>query len=222
MIILLMAKKISMLKRGLRYFLSIAIIFLLAYNSVYFKKLDEVKKVAVSRKFDPALYAKNYLHKKLIPELGNAIEINMLVGLLKTAPEETFQKYSHALGIGNIRFFLVKGRGQILDLDDNAAVIIVKTDSTIQKINLATEFVFGNAIRDASGMININEFNNTMDFNNVSAEINKIIRNEVLPAFKKEARKGDTIQFTGAIELNKIHLKLDNIEVIPIQLKILK
>jgi predicted lipoprotein len=115
----------------------------------------------------------------------------------------------------------VKGIGVITDLDEDKATLLAKDDSSEQKVILATEFVFGNAIRDASGLININEFNNTMDFNNVSAEINKIIRNEVLPPFKNAVQKGDTIQFTGAIELNKIHLKLDNIEVIPIQLQII-
>jgi len=67
-------------------------------------------------------------------------------------------------------------------------------------------------------LININEFNNTMDFNNVSAELNKIIREKVLPAFKQKVKKGNSIEFTGAIELNKEHLDLSNIEVIPVEI----
>ncbi len=216
-----MVKKIEMLRKVVKYLLFFIAILFVAYHSVYFKNLDEVKSVAASAKFDAAAYARNYLDKKLRPGLEKAIEINRLRTLLQNSPEQTFETYSNALGIGNIRFFLVKGLGVITDLDEDKATLLAKDDSSEQKVILATEFVFGNAIRDASGLININEFNNTMDFNNVSAEINRIIRNEVLPPFKNAVRKGDTIQFTGAIELNKIHLKLDNIEVIPIQLQII-
>lgn len=68
----------------------------------------------------------------------------------------------------------------------------------------------------------MNEFDNTSDFNEVSAGINKIIREEVLPDFKKKVKNGDRIVFTGATELNRKFLKLDAIEITPVQLKILK
>ena len=106
-------------------------------------------------------------------------------------------------------------------VNENDVLLQSKTDSSHYTFHIATEFVFGNAIRDASGQIDINEFKNTMDFNNVSAEINKIVRAEVLPPFKKNIKKGDTVQFAGAIELNREHLNISDIEVIPVQLKIL-
>ena len=115
----------------------------------------------------------------------------------------------------------MKGEGQIESINENDASVIIKSDSTSIGARIATEFVFGNAIRDASGLIDINEFNNTMDFNNVSAEINKIIRTEVLPPFKSTAKKGDMVQFVGAIELNQEHPDLENIEIIPVTLKII-
>jgi predicted lipoprotein len=109
----------------------------------------------------------------------------------------------------------VKGKGTITSINEDD--IAVSLDSSKQSITVATEYIFGNAVRDATGLININEFNNTMDFNNISAELNKIIREKVLPPFKQQAKKGDRIAFTGAIELNKEHLDLSNIEVMPVR-----
>ena len=63
-------------------------------------------------------------------------------------------------------------------------VVTLRDDTTTFVRTIATEFIFGNAVRDATGLININEFKNTMDFNNVSAELNRIIREKVLPQFK--------------------------------------
>jgi hypothetical protein len=59
-----------------------------------------------------------------------------------------------------------------------------------------------------------------MELNNIAAEVDKIVRNEVLPPFKSVVKKGDTISFAGAFELNQEHINLDRIEVIPVTLKI--
>ncbi len=203
---------------ALKYALTIVVLIIVAYNSVYFKKLNEVK--ASSTNFNAQAYARQFFKEKLTPALNNAVDLNQLITLLQTDKENTFNKYSHALGIGNIRYFLVKGEGVISAVKEDDVSAVTKTDTTQRVIQIATEFIFGNAIRDASGLIDINEFTNTMDFNNVSAEINKVVRNEVLPPFKAAAKKGDSVQFVGAIELNREHLNLEDIEVIPISLKV--
>lgn len=207
------------MKKTLKYIIGLILIIIVAFNSVYFKKLDEMK-AAASTDFDAKSYARKYFNLKLVPALSNAIGLDQLLTLLQQDKEKTFDKYSHALGIGNIRFFLIKGEGEIISVNENDITIALKTDSSTKSMQIATEFVFGNAIRDASGLIDINEFKNTMDFNNVSAELNKIVRNEVLPPFKAAAKKGQMVQFSGAIELNRAHLNVDNIEVVPVSLKL--
>jgi predicted lipoprotein len=207
------------MKKLLKYTVEILLLIVIAYNSVYFRRLSEVK--ASSTSFDAKTYAKKYFNNKLIPSLDDAVEINQLVSLLQNNKEQTFEKYSHALGIGNIRYFLIKGEGQVMSINENNVSVLAKADTNQKLLRIATEFVFGNAIRDASGKIDINEFSNTIDFNNVSAEINKIVRTKVLPPFKGTVKKGDTVQFAGAIELNKEHLNMEDIEVIPVQLKII-
>jgi predicted lipoprotein len=207
------------MRKLLKYTVEILLSIVIAYNSVYFRRLSEVK--ASSTSFDAKTYAKKYFNNKLIPSLDDAVEINQLVSLLQNNKEQTFEKYSHALGIGNIRYFLIKGEGQVMSINENNVSVLAKADTNQKLLRIATEFVFGNAIRDASGKIDINEFSNTIDFNNVSAEINKIVRTKVLPPFKGTVKKGDTVQFAGAIELNKEHLNMEDIEVIPVQLKIM-
>ena len=197
----------------------IIVIVVVAYNSVYFKKLDEVKASKTATDFNAAQYAQTFWNTKLMANLSKAIEISQLSAMLSTDPAKTFDTYSHALGIGNLRYFFVKGKGSITSINQDDVSVAI--DSSKQNIIIATEFIFGNAVRDAAGFININEFNNTMDFNNVSAEINKIIREKVLPSFKTDATKGSKIEFVGAIELNKEHLDLLNVEVIPVKVAVM-
>ena len=202
--------------KAVKYIVAVVIIAVVAYNSVYFKKLDEVKAARSAKDFNADAYAQTFWSNKLIPNLNKAIDLNQLTALLSNDAEKTFDSYSHALGIGNLRYFLVKGKGTITSINQDD--IAVSLDSSKQSITVATEYIFGNAVRDATGLININEFNNTMDFNNISAELNKIIREKVLPPLKQKAKKGNIIEFTGAVELNKEHLNLSNIEVIPVRI----
>ena len=206
-----------MLSRVLKYSIWIIVILFLGYHSVYFKKLEG--KSIVPGKFDAKEYAQTFWKGKLTPELSKAIELNNLISLLKTNPNETFDKHSHALGIGNIRFFLARGEGEIKAINENDIAVLVKSDTAQTPARLITEYVFGNAVRDASGLLNINEFTNMNDFNNISEELNGIVRTKVLPPFKANAKRGMKVQWVGAIELNREHLNLDDIEVIPIEIK---
>lgn len=187
------------------------------YNSVYFKPLDEIKAEAAAKIFDPLAYSLDFWENKLIPNLDQAVGLNTLLNLLKSNPKEAFEKYSNALGIGNIRFFLVQDTAMVSEIDEDHVVLALENE---QFANLATDYIFGNAIRDASGQIDINEFTNTMDFNNVSSEINQLVVKNVLPAFISSVKTNDIIHFYGAIELNQEHLQLEQIEIIPIQLSI--
>jgi len=208
-----------MQRKIIRYSLSILLLLFVAYNSVYFKKLDEVK-AAITTGFDAAKYAHNFYKDKLLPNLNKAVEIDTLIQLLTTAPGQAFKDYSHAINIGNTRYFLVKGAGNITTVGEDATTVTIKNNDTKKEIKIATEFIYGNAIRDASGLMNLSDFSSIMDFNNVSEDVNKIVRKEVVPAFKAKAKAGDIVQFSGAIELNQAHLNLDSIKVMPITLAI--
>jgi predicted lipoprotein len=91
----------------------------------------------------------------------------------------------------------------------------------VERINLATEFIYGNAVRDVFGAIDLNEFESTADLNKVSEEINKIIRAKVVAPFLQEILTGDRIEFVGVIELNSKHLNFRDLEAIPLSISIL-
>lgn len=207
--------------KPIRYLLYLAAIALLAYHSVYFRKLDEVKAGALA--FDAAGYARQFWDQKLMPRLSNAVELNALAAQLNTDKDKAFQQYSHALGIGNTGYFMVKGEGIVRDVDENEVVLeLAEAGDNVSDVRIATEYIFGNAVRDASGAVDINTFTNSMDFNNVSAEINKLIRERVVPPFKAKVQKGDPVKFYGAIELNRVHLQVNDLEIIPVRLQIEK
>lgn len=209
------------MKKFLKYLAALVILLFVGYHSVYFKKLDEVKAGASVGKINTTAYSRTFWDKKLPPALDKAVALAGLINQLHTSPENAFKTHGKALGIGDLKYFLVKGEARVQQVNENDIVIVQPSEKENITLRIATEYVFGNAVRDASGLINMNEFDNTADFNEVSAGINKIIREEVLPEFRKTIKKDDSISFTGAIELNKKFLNLRDIEITPVQLTIL-
>jgi hypothetical protein len=78
------------------------------------------------------------------------IDITQLTAMLSGAADKTFETYSHALGIGNLRYFLVKGKGTIISVNEDDVSVLLQPDTARQTITLATEYIFGNAVRDAT------------------------------------------------------------------------
>ncbi|MBL7818576.1 MAG: DUF2291 family protein [Saprospiraceae bacterium] len=197
----------------IKYALIAATFLLVGYNSIEIKPLNEVKKVG--QKFDAAVYARDFLTKTLPSAFAKATSISDLVTALSTDKNKAFNDLSHAVSIGNVRHFLVRGEGVVSKINEDDIVLIVK-DKTV---HIVTEFIYGSSIRDAAGLFDIKQFTNNADMNNISAEINKIIRTEVVPPFKQKVKVNDTVQFVGALEMNQGHPQMDNFEILPIELK---
>jgi len=210
------------MKKFIKYILLILVIALVGYKSVYFKKLSEVNKTS-SDKFDAIAFSKKLWSERLPARFDSAIAFDMLRVAFANNRENAFAQHSNSMGIGNYRYSLVKVVGTVAEINEDDIILEVKyEDEPVDRWTLATEYVYGNAIRDASGLLDIKDFSNTSDLNSVSEELNKMVRTTVLPAFKQQVKKGDRVEVTGAVEFNKEHFNLSQLEIIPVRLKILQ
>jgi predicted lipoprotein len=209
------------MNRYLKYLLLLVVVGLVAYKSVYIKKLSDMK-VATDEKFDAVAFSKKLWEAKLPAKLDSAVELTTFIKTTRSNPADAFSKYTNALGIGNYRYALIKAEGIVTNINEDDNTLQIKLDDSLMTAKLATEFIYGNAIRDASRLVDVKDFPNTMDLNNISEELNKMVRKTVLPAFKAAVKKGDKVLVTGAIEVHKEHIKWNELEIIPVQLQIVK
>jgi len=209
------------MNRYIKYLLLIVVIGLVAYKSVYVKKLSGMK-VANNEKFDAVSFSKKLWEEKLPAKLGSAVDLAIFIKATQSNQADAFSKYTNALGIGNYRYALIKAEGIVTDINEDDIMLQLKLGDSLMKAKLATEFIYGNAIRDASGLVEVKDFPNTMDLNNISEELNKMVRKTVLPPFKAAVKKGNRIIVTGAIEIHKEHIKWNELEIIPVQLQIVQ
>ncbi|MBL7737982.1 MAG: DUF2291 domain-containing protein [Chitinophagaceae bacterium] len=209
------------MKKVVKYLLLLLVVGLVGYQSVYFRKLSEYRK-ATGEKFDAPAFSKKIWDEQLPGKSDSAIALTDLIHALEASPENAFAKHSHVLGIGNYRYSLVKAEATVAMINEDEIILQIAHADSLMIVRLATEFIYGNAIRDASGLVDIKDFTNTTDLNAISEELNRIVRTAVLPSFKKEVKQGDKIEITAAAEFNKEHLYFNNLELIPVSLRIIK
>lgn len=203
----------KMLKIGV----ALLVFVMLVWNAIDIQPLDQVRKNAQTG-FNANDFANRFFTEKLTPALEQAVDITRLLELLETNADLAFDQHANALAIGNIGYFLIKGEGAVTQIDDDLVHIAIG-DST-QTILLETEYVYGNAVRDASGLIKLTDFSTTAELNAAAEAINAKIRAQVIPPFLRQLKKGDLITFYGALELNKKNYNTQSMAIIPIQLKI--
>jgi predicted lipoprotein len=209
------------MKKVIKYITILLVIGLVGYKSVYFKRLSEVKSTT-GEKFDATAFSKKLWDEKLPAKLDSAIELTSLIRAIEANPADAFAKHSNAMGIGNYRYSLIKATGVVAVINEDEIVMQVNHADSLMIVNLATEYIYGNAIRDASGLVDIKDFSNSSDLNSISEELNKIVRVSVLPPFKKQVKPGDHVEITAAVELNKEHINFRDIELIPVRIKSLQ
>jgi len=209
------------MKKLLRFILPIIVVGFLSYNSVYIKKLSDVKK-DVEKSFDAAIFVKGLWEEKMPVKIDSAVDLHSFIQAIATDKEAALNKYSNALGIGNYRYAFIKTNATVSTVKEDELLIQIPTVDSVTELILATEYIYGNAIRDASGLVDVKDFPNTMDLNNISEELNKMVRKTVLPQFKAAVKKGDKVIVSGAIEIHKEHIKWNELEIIPVQLQIVQ
>lgn len=204
--------------KSMKYGIVLTLIGLIAYNSVYFRKLSEMKQSS-NVAFNVSAYVDEIWKGKLDEKLKQAIDLIVLISEIKTYGDSAIIKYSQSLSIGNYRYALVKTDVMVLELREDDLKVQTQHADSLLTFKLATEFIYGNAIRDATGMVQVKDFPNTSDLNAISESMNERVKKEYILPFRNKVKIGDRIEVVGAIALNKEHVNWQGLEIIPIRIK---
>lgn len=201
------------MKKIMKYSLGVLTILALVYFSLDIQNLDEYKAANPDPKFDAVEFASQFWDNQLSDCVNDAPDVNEVLPQLELNPNLIFDKHAHKLGISNTYYLILNGSGLIEAVEEEHLLVRTDEDYTIQ---VATDFIFGNAIRDGSGKVDINQFINMTDFNNISVALNTLAKEQVVSRLRHSAKAGMRIDFTGATELAEDNVYLNNIRVIPI------
>lgn len=182
------------------------------YNSIYIESLDDLKQKKDSN-FDFAKYSQD-LYQQILAK-SQAVELSQLLSSFAENDHANIAKYGNRLGIGSSAYYLVKCQAKILEVQGDRLKVLAAGNRPLE---IDTKFIFGNAIRDASGLVKLTDFKTTAEFNKISESLNTIIREKAIPEELKTIKAGDTIDIVGAVKLGEKQHDLLNLSVLPIKI----
>jgi predicted lipoprotein len=186
-------------------------------QSVYFQRLETVRTTQDQERFDPRSFARDYWDNRLPDALVDAVDAARLIDLFDRDMATAVRDHARTLGIASHHAYLISGSGTVVSLGESG--IVVSLDGMPgQEILIATEDIYGNAVRDASGLIDVSDFPNTMEFNMISSEINTIVSEDVVKPALALAAEGENIRFFGATEVRESAPELNPLRIIPIRI----
>jgi predicted lipoprotein len=177
--------------------------------------LDQARQRSGGKAIDPAAFVDGFWTERLIPGAARAVDAAQLVTALQKDRKSARRTYGHWMGVGGADYYLVAGTGRVVSVGKDSVELSLRDGQTQVQVSLETDKIFGNAVRDGTGLLSVNDFPNSQDFNALSSEINRRIEQQVLPALRKKASAGAKIHFVGCAEIMDEDSDLHPLRIVP-------
>ena len=136
------------------------------------------------------------------------------------APSRPASSLAASVGLGRASLYFVRGSGTIVSVDDKADRRVARGRRKRRRTSRSqTGLLFGNTVRDATGLVDGDDFPNSQHFNEISTELNRMVETTVIPPLKERAKVGDAIEFVGCAEVTNVPRDVTPLKVVPLEVK---
>ncbi len=191
----------------------------LAFPPFHIRSLKAVRAAQTSAQFNATDFAGQFWRDKLLPATGQAAEAAKVLEAIAVAPQKVREQFGRTVGVSSSYFLFVRGAGRVVSADADNIGLAIKTEGPEADIIVPLGLVFGNAVRDGTGLLNSSAYPNAQEFNDISAALNSIIETNVLPQLQQIATVGKRIQFAGCVEVGDEEQDLKPLKLVPIAVK---
>ncbi|MBM4091414.1 MAG: DUF2291 domain-containing protein [Planctomycetes bacterium] len=177
--------------------------------------LDQAGQRAAGKPLDPVALVDRFWAERLSPGGTRAVDAVELVAAMQQDRNSARRTHGRSVGVGGAYYYFVAGTGRVTSVEKDSVRLSLRDDPPQVEVALETGKIFGNAVRDGTGLWNVNDFPNSQDFNALSSEINHRIEQQVLPALRKKATVGATVRFVGCAEIMDEDTDLHPLRIVP-------
>ncbi len=162
-------------------------------------------------------YADQFWSGRLHDAFGNAVDIGELFEAVDRDAGEACGKFGRQVGLGGGCFYFVRGAGTIEEVA--ADYCTLKINGQSRRVRIRTGVVVGNVVRDATGLVDVNQFANSQDFNNISVELNQRVEGDVIAPARERLRVGAQVEFVGCAQAGDDR-EFDPLSLVPVHLHV--
>ena len=150
---------------------------------------------AASVAFEAVTFGGKFWSEQLQPAATQAPLAGPVLAALRRDPVTAAQAHARPVGLGSAAYYFVRGSGRVTAVERSRVLLEIEGAT----VALRTGPVFGNAVRDGTGLLEVNQVPGLAEFNAVSATLNQLVEARVQPALKA-ATVGATVTFAGCAE----------------------
>ena len=183
------------------------------------RSLRAMQQSQAAARFDPKQFVTTFWTERLLPAADQAADVASVVETIRKSPQEVRTKFGRTVGVSSSYYLFVRGVGRVVTADADSIGLSVSATGDEADVVVPLDFVFGNAVRDAAGLLDSSSYPNAQEFNDISAELNKIVEEQVLPAFRRAATVGRRVKFAGCVEVADEEADLKPLKLVPVSVQ---
>lgn len=194
--------------------LAVAFWFFPAFRIVSLKQAKAAKDRGA---FNAAEFATKFWSEHLTPALDHAPDASTVLAALSKDAKAAATNYGRTIGMSDTTYYLMRGTGTIVTAGNSGTGVSLDGANGEADLLLKTGLLFGNTVRDATGLLTASEFPNSKNFNDVSTELNRIVESQVLPLLKTNVVvAGRKLRFVVCAEVSEDDAGERPLKVVPV------
>jgi predicted lipoprotein len=178
-----------------------------------------VRQAQLSQQFNAADFVDHFWRERLLPATERASEATQVLAALAVGPARVREQFGRTVGVSSAYFLFVRGSGRVVSATDENIGLSLKPEGDVADVVVPLGLVFGNAVRDGTGLLDSSSYPNAQEFNDISAALNQRVETNVLPQWQQLAKVGQRIQFAGCVEVADEDSDLGPLKLVPLTVK---
>jgi predicted lipoprotein len=178
-----------------------------------------VREAQAGAQFNAADVVGTFWKEKLLPATSEAADVTKVLEVIATAPQKVREKFGRTVGVSSSYFLFVQGAGRVVRASEDDIGLAVNSAGDTVDVSIPLGLVFGNAVRDGTGLLKASSYPNAQVFNDISAALNSLVETNVLPQVQKVAKVGSRIHFVGCVEVGDEDQDLKPLKLVPVLVK---
>jgi predicted lipoprotein len=184
------------------------------------RSLKAVREAQTGAQSNATEFVGKFWEEKLLPATAQAAEATQVLETIEAGPEKVREQFGRTVGVSSSYFLFVRGAGVVVKVSEDGIDLAVSGKSEVADVSVPLGLVFGNAVRDGTGLLDSSNYPNAQEFNDLSAALNSMVETNVLPQLQRMAAVGKRIRFAGCVEVEDEERDLKPLKLVPISVSL--
>jgi predicted lipoprotein len=149
-----------------------------------------------------------------------AADASLVAARMQQNAAAAIKEFARPVGLGGTAYFVLRGKGRVIARTRDSIQLVLADPANGLVVELQIGAIFGNLVRDATGLLDVNQFSSGQDFNGLAAELNRLVEARVLPALRERAILGMEVSFIGCAEAREGVVGGPLLTIVPIQAEV--